>query len=132
MEVYGIGVDIVEAERIEGAVRRLGERFLRRVYTSEELAYCEPAPHRYRRLAARFAAKEAVLKALGIGLRQVRWNQIEIGHGRLGRPCVRLSGRVAEIASARGVTEIHVSISHSRRYGVAQAIALGGGETRHG
>lgn len=124
MQVYGTGVDIVEVERVERAIRRLGDRFLNRVYTPAELAYCAPEPHRYRRLAARFAAKEAVLKALGIGLREVRWNQVEIERDRLGKPHVRLSGRVAEIASARGVAEVHVSISHSRLYGVAQAIAL--------
>ena len=128
--IYGVGVDIIEISRIEKAVARHGERFLNRVFTSEEIDYCWPEKHRYRRLAARFAAKEAVLKAIGIGLRQVRWTEINVRNGPLGKPEVELAGRLAEIASCRGVSRVMLSLSHGKDQAVAQALALAGGEIK--
>lgn len=122
--IYGIGTDIIEVSRIEKAVARHGRRFLERVFTPEELEYCRPEKHRYRRLAARFAAKEAVLKALGIGLRQVRWTDVRVRNGPLGKPEVELAGRLAEIASSRGVNRVMLSLSHGKDQAVAQALAL--------
>lgn len=124
--ILGTGVDIVAVERVARAVDRYGERFLRRVFTPAEIAYCTSAEaHRAARLAARFAAKEAVLKALGIGLRGVRWTDAEVCRDELGRPSVRLTGRLAEIAAARGATRIHLSLSHTQEYAVAQVVIEG-------
>nr|PZN69698.1 MAG: 4'-phosphopantetheinyl transferase [Bacillota bacterium] len=124
--ILGTGVDIVAVERLARAVDRHGERFLRRVFTPAELAYCESGRRqRAQRLAARFAAKEAVLKALGIGLREVRWTDAEVCRDATGRPSLRLSGRLAEIAAARGAARIHLSLSHTREYAVAQVVIEG-------
>jgi len=121
--IKGTGIDIVEITRIEKVMERKGESFLRRVFTAREIAYCcrsgRPAP----RLAARFAAKEAVLKALGLGLRRVKWTDIEIGRDELGKPLVMLCGQAAAIAAERGISELHLSLTHSRDYAAAQVIA---------
>src|SRR5690606_22415831 len=113
-------------ERVARAVERHGDRFLRRVFTPGELAYCASSEaHRAARLAARFAAKEAVLKALGIGLRESRWTGAGVCRDERGRPSVRLTGRLAEIAAARGATRIHLSLSHTQEYAVAQVVIEG-------
>jgi holo-[acyl-carrier protein] synthase len=126
--IAGIGVDIVEVQRIAAAVQRHGDRFLTRVFTPGEIAYCQgEEPHRSRRLAARFAAKEAVLKALGTGLRGGRWTEIEVVSDSLGKPTIRLSGALAAVAAHRGISRWHLSLSHSQAYAVAQVVAEGGG-----
>lgn len=125
LEVVGIGLDIVEVERIRRAISRQ-PTFVERVFTPAEIAYCWPAEeHRYRRLAARFAAKEAALKALGIGLRRVKWQDVEVERDALGAPSLRLSGRAAEVAAQRGVQRLLLSLSHARDYAAAQVLALG-------
>lgn len=125
--IYGIGLDIIEVERIREVMGRRPDAFLKRVFTPGELAYCDQGEkHRLRRLAARFAAKEAVLKALGTGLREVKWTDAEVVHDDLGKPQMRLHGRLRELAEARGITEIHISLTHARDYAAAQAIALRG------
>lgn len=122
--ILGTGIDIVEVERINLAVSRHGERFLRRVFTAGEIAYCESSDsHRSQRLAARFAAKEATLKAFGLGLRDVKWTDIEVTRDPLGKPAIRLDGRLAEIARAQGVSRLHLSLSHSKDYAIAQVVA---------
>ncbi len=124
--ILGTGVDIVAVERLARAVDRHGERLLTRLFTPAEIAYCESSePHRAARYAARFAAKEALLKALGIGLRQVRWTDAEVVRDDLGRPSLRLSHRLAEIAAERGATRIHLSLSHTQEYAVAQVVIEG-------
>lgn len=124
--ILGTGVDIVEVERIARAVERQGDRLLRRLFTPAEIAYCDASePHRATRQAARFAAKEAVLKAFGIGLRMVRWTDVEVVRDGQGRPSVRLSGRLAELAAERGATRIHLSLSHTRNYAIAQVVVEG-------
>ncbi len=121
--IAGIGIDIVGIERIGRLVREHGERFLGRVFTAEERAYCSSRPQPAQHFAGRFAAKEAVLKALGTGWAEgVRWKQIEVTAAEKGKPEVRLTGRAAELAQAMGVKGIHVSISHSDGYAVAQAL----------
>ncbi|BDG62401.1 holo-ACP synthase [Caldinitratiruptor microaerophilus] len=125
MRLVGAGIDIIEVDRVRRAAERT-PRFLTRVFTPAELAYAGAAPaHRWRRLAARFAAKEAALKALGTGLRRARWQEVEVVPGPLGRPGLRLTGSLAERAARLGVTALHLSISHSRHYAVAQVLALG-------
>lgn len=124
MQLVGAGIDIIEVDRVRRAAERTPS-FLTRVFTPAELAYAGAAPaHRWRRLAARFAAKEALLKALGTGLRRARWQEVEVVRGPLGRPGLRLTGSLAERATRLGVTTLHLSISHSRHYAVAQVLAL--------
>ena len=122
-EGVSIGVDIVEIERIGRTLTRFGERFLRRVYTEAEIAYCRGKPSR---LAARFAAKEAVAKALGVGIfwrEGVYWRDVEVTRDRRGKPGIRLSGGALERAQQEGLTHWALSLSHSREYAVAMVVA---------
>ncbi len=121
--IVGTGIDIAETVRIEQAMERHGERFARRLYTPEEIAYCEQFKNKAERYAARFAAKEAAFKALGTGWRDgVKWRDVEVTHLASGKPELRLTGRAEELARAMGVTSMAVSLSHSDRYVVAQVI----------
>jgi holo-[acyl-carrier protein] synthase len=125
--IYGTGIDIIEIHRVAGVWQRQGQRFLDRVYTPYEQQRClQGAPRaQWERLAVRFAAKEAVMKALGTGWRQgVRWRDIEIIHEQSGKPFVRLWGTTKELAIARGIGTIHISLSHNRAHAIANAIAL--------
>jgi holo-[acyl-carrier protein] synthase len=125
MGVIGVGVDIVEVERIERAITRWGEAFVRRVYTAREV---ERSAARFvvgPRLAARFAAKEAVMKALGVGWRELSWQEIEIANDPDGRPVVHLHGAARRIAAERGVREVLLGISHTHEHAVANAVAIG-------
>lgn len=123
--IYGIGLDIVELDRMRVVVARRADRFLQRVFTADELAACERGDkHRLRRLAARFAAKEAVLKSLGTGLREVKWTDAEVVNDESGKPEIVLHGRLRDIAAERGVDQIHISLTHSRDYAAAQAVAV--------
>jgi holo-[acyl-carrier protein] synthase len=124
--VVGIGIDVVEIARIRRLMERWQDRFLQRVFTETELAYAlrrhDPAQH----LAARFAAKEATLKALGTGLSMgVRWREMEVRRGRGQPPRLELSGRTAELGESRGVRRLHVSLSHDAGLAVAQVLAEG-------
>jgi holo-[acyl-carrier protein] synthase len=116
-----VGVDIVELDRIAAAVTRWGDRFLQRVYTPAELAYCEG---RTASLAARWAAKEAVSKALACGWLEVGWTDIEIERSSVGQPRVVLRGRARVRAQQLGLTEWAISLSHSHGYAVAMAVAV--------
>ncbi len=124
--IVGIGVDVVHIPRIRSAIERWQERFLERVFTPDEVAYArrrrDPAEH----LAARFAAKEATLKALGTGLSMgVRWREVEVRRARGEGPRIALSGRLAEIGASRGVRVFHVSLTHDGDYAMAQVLAEG-------
>jgi holo-[acyl-carrier protein] synthase len=119
-----VGVDIVGVDRVTRLVTESGG-IEDRVFTPRELAYCEARRRREPHLAARFAGKEAVLKALGTGLgRRMRWTDVEILAGALGRPQVHLHGAVAEYANRNGVVDVDVSLSHSAGLAVGQAIAV--------
>lgn len=121
--IAGTGVDIIEVERMAQAVRRHGDRLLTRLFTPGELAYAARSEaNRMRRLAARFAAKEAALKAFGTGLRGVRWVDIEVVHDDLGRPSLRLSGAVAARAAEMAIVRLHLSLSHCKEYAMAQVV----------
>ncbi len=111
-----VGVDIVEIGRVKQVLAKHGARFLRRVYTELEVAFCRG---RISELAARFAAKEAVMKALGTGARGVAWREIEILPNHRGKPLVYLHGRARERAARIGLAGLDVSMSHSREYAVA-------------
>ncbi|MDH7487385.1 MAG: holo-ACP synthase [Anaerolineae bacterium] len=117
--MYRVGVDIVELARIERAVRRHGDRFLRRVYTEAELAYCRGDVGR---LAARWAAKEAISKALGTGWRGIEWYELEVIREPSGQPQVALHGRAKAIAEELGLTQWALSLSHSQTCAVAFVI----------
>ena len=110
------GVDIIEIGRIRGVLERWGQRFLNRIYTDAEISYCRGRPQN---LAARFAAKEAVMKALGTGVRGVGWKDIEVVRNEAGAPSIRLHGRALARSNRLGVSELALSISHSREYTVA-------------
>ena len=114
------GVDIIEIPRIQQVLDRYGQRFLKRVFTPDEIAYCRGrAPN----LAGRFAAKEATMKALGTGVRGVNWKDIEVVRAESGAPSVKLHGRAEQRAERLHVGEISLSISHSREYAVAFVVA---------
>lgn len=119
--IVGIGCDIIEIERIARAIK--SESFIRRVFTAEEAAYCQrrgqQAPASF---AARFAAKEAVLKALGTGLREGSLQEIAVDNDGLGKPLVQLSGHFAMLAKQLGVKNIQISLSHSKDFAVAYVI----------
>lgn len=126
-DVLGIGVDLVDCDRIERMLTEHGQAFLDRVYTPLEQAYCDRSRNRVERLAARYAAKEAVLKALGTGMREgMSWTEIEVGHDALGAPTVTLAGVVAREASGRGIARLAISLSHAGGLAMAEVIALGG------
>lgn len=122
--IVGIGTDIVEIARVKRAAAR--EAFLMRVYTEAERAYCESrGVQRMASYAARFAGKEAVMKALGTGLRGGTLHDIEILSDALGAPRVHLSGYFAQLARSRSVSKVWVSLSHSRAYATAQCVMEG-------
>ena len=127
MDAIGHGIDLVDVERIEDMLDRHGARFTERCFTVREQMYCESSTSsRAQRYAARFAAKEAVFKALGTGLIEgMAFNQIEILRANDGQPSVELQGRVAEVAESAGITGWLVSLSHLELYATASAIALG-------
>jgi holo-[acyl-carrier protein] synthase len=115
-----VGVDIIEISRIAASVERFGDRFLQRIYTANEIAYCRG---RAPQLAARFAAKEAVMKALGTGTRGVGWQEVEVTRKRTGEPGIELHGRAIERAKKLGIDRLALSISHSRDYAVASVVS---------
>ncbi|HLY24175.1 MAG TPA: holo-ACP synthase [bacterium] len=121
--IRGIGVDVVEVDRIRRATARWGDGFLSRVFTAGERRHAGASRTSAERLAGRFAAKEAVMKALGLGWRRMAWREIEIEGDPLGRPVVRLTGRAAQVAADLGVQAWFVSISHTRDLAVAHAVA---------
>lgn len=116
------GVDAAEIPRIAQALQRHGQRFLDRVYTADEQRYCRERPQR---LAGRFAAKEAISKVLGTGIRSIRWRELEILPDSYGKPTVTLHGRAAERASSLGLGPVSVSITHTGDLAIAFAVALG-------
>ena len=124
--ILGIGVDLVEVARIEQAIERHGDAFLHRIFTADEFAWCSkmksPSPH----FAARFAAKEAVSKAFGTGIgAQLGWLDIEVLRDDTGKPSVVLHGSGAIFAESRGVQAIHLSLSHTATFAVAQVVVEG-------
>lgn len=122
-EQISIGVDIIEIERIKQVFQRHGERFLQRVYTAAEIAYCRG---RVPELAARFAAKEAVSKALGTGIvgrGGIFWQEVEVLPDAQGKPLVHLHGRAQDRAESLGLKEFAISLSHSQAYAVAFVVA---------
>jgi holo-[acyl-carrier protein] synthase len=117
--MHHVGVDIIEIDRIERVIALWGDRFLRRVYTNTEFDDCKG---RAQSLAVRFAAKEAVMKVLGTGIKGVSWREIEVLSNRDGKPSVCLHGTAHQKARSLGIEELAISLSHSREYAIASVI----------
>ena len=115
------GIDMIEISRVEDGIEKFGERFLNRFFTAGERADCKDEPHR---LAARFAGKEAVAKALGTGIGMVGWRDIEIRGGEAGRPLLLLHGAAATTSAELGLTQWDISLTHTKTEASAVAIAL--------
>jgi len=128
--IISAGVDLVEVERIQQALEdnRIGRRFRERVFTEKEILYCEKKRRgKYESYAGRFAAKEAVMKALGRGWgSKVRWLDIEVGRARSGKPEIVLHDKTAQLAEQLGIRRWALSITHTKEHGLAYVIAEGG------
>ena len=121
--IVGLGADIAEVPRVREAIERHGERFLQRVFTPLEISYCRSHRNADERFAARFAAKEAMMKALGTGWRKgIRWQDIEVSNAASGKPELRLSGKALEFYERLGGTRILLSLTHTESYALAQVI----------
>jgi holo-[acyl-carrier protein] synthase len=121
--IVGLGLDITEVDRITAAIERRGAAILERLYTPREVAYCERHKNKFERYAARFAAKEATMKALGTGWRLgVRWRDIEVVNAPGGKPILNLEGVARNFADRLGVTNISLAITHSGNLALAQVI----------
>ncbi|HAR62459.1 MAG: holo-[acyl-carrier-protein] synthase [Candidatus Margulisiibacteriota bacterium] len=118
-----IGIDIVEVSRIKKIIDAYGDKFLKKVFSAGEIKYSTVSPEmQYQRFAVRFAAKEAVVKALGTGFRTITWKDIEIVKNDMDKPLVKLSEKASTFCEQQGIKNIHVSLSHTRNYAVANVL----------
>ena len=120
--IFGIGTDIIEIKRVEKAILR-SPKFIEKLFTEQELEYYKKKDMKAQHIAGGFSAKEAVLKSLGTGLRGFRWKDIEILRGTVGKPMVRFGGNVKQFIEDNGIGIIHVTISHSKDFATATAVA---------
>jgi holo-[acyl-carrier protein] synthase len=121
--IVGTGIDLAEVPRIRASIERFGSKFIQRIYTPLEIAYVERKANRYERYAARFAAKEAGMKAIGTGWRRgVRWQDFEVANLPSGKPTLRFYGVAAEVARKLGVRNVALSLTHTREAGMAHVI----------
>jgi holo-[acyl-carrier protein] synthase len=121
--IVGTGVDLAEVHRIRESIERFGDRFTERIYTEREIAYVQKKANRYERYAARFAAKEAGMKAIGTGWRRgIQWKDFEVANLPSGRPTLLLHGEAERIAETMGVTAIHLSLTHTAENALAYVI----------
>ncbi len=126
MKVIGIGIDVVEVDRVKSSLEEFSERFLSRVFTKSEREYCQKQNMPELHLAARFAAKEAIAKAFGTGIgKEIGWLDMEILRKDSGEPEVQLRGDARGYAKQRGVEQILVSLTHAKQYAAANAVILG-------
>ena len=123
--VLGIGTDIIEIDRVQASIDRFGQRFIERIFTPGEIAYCQrKKKHAAESFAARFAAKEAAAKALGTGIsRGISWKEIEVRREPGERPTLHLTGRASGRAAAMGARTLHLSLTHSQSFALAAVIA---------
>ena len=119
--IFGVGTDLVEIGRIQKAIEK-NPRFLQKVYTEEEIRYCQRKKNPWQSFAARFAAKEAVSKALGTGLGKIGLTDIEVQNQSTGQPQIVLHGAAQIFAQTHGIKRVHISLSHSEVYAIATAI----------
>jgi len=121
--IVGTGVDLAEVPRIRASIERFGARFIERIYTPAEIAYVERKANRWERYAARFAAKEAGMKAIGTGWKRgVRWQDFEVANLPSGKPTLRLHGVAARVADKLGVRNVSLSLTHTAELGMAHVI----------
>ncbi len=121
--IIGCGIDLVNIDRIKSIINRWDIRFLEKVYTEQEISYCEKKKNnRYQSYAGFFASKEAWVKALGTGFYNIKWKEIEVRKNSLGRPMIHLSDRLLTITKKRKIDRIHLSISHTEELATAQVI----------
>ncbi len=121
--ILGTGIDIVEVPRIAASIERFGSRFLNRIFTEGEIRYCDSKANRVERYAARFAAKEAGMKALGTGWNNgVAFREVEVKRQPGSRPTLAFSGRAAEVAARLGMKRASLSLSHTEQHAIAQVI----------
>ncbi len=126
MNLLGIGIDVVEVDRVKSSLDEFGERFINRIFTEDERAYCQKQKRPELHFAARFAAKEAIAKAFGTGVgKEIGWLDMEIFRKASGEPAVRLSGQGAVYADSRSVSEVKVSLTHAKHYAAANAVVMG-------
>jgi len=123
--IIGIGTDIIEIARIKQAMQTR-PKLVERIFTRAEIDYCQGTGDFFTPLAARFAAKEALAKALGTGIRDFKWQDIEVSNDSLGKPSINIYGKAREKAQELGVVNMHISLSHCRDYAVAMVILEGG------
>jgi holo-[acyl-carrier protein] synthase len=125
MRIFGIGIDVVEVPRIAASIESYGEKYLAKIYTVAEREYCQAHKNFAIHYAARFAAKEAVSKAMGTGIGQhAAFLDLEVFHDDAGAPRVRLYGAAYEFAQANGIRHIYISLTHTDSYAAANAIAV--------
>ncbi|MBN9656965.1 MAG: holo-[acyl-carrier-protein] synthase [Paludibaculum sp.] len=118
--ILGTGIDLAEVDRIQASIERYGDRFLHRIYTEKERAYVARKANKYERYAARFAAKEAGMKAIGTGWRHgITWQDFEVTNLPSGRPTITFHGVAKQIAERMGVKHAHLSLTHTKQYGQA-------------
>ena len=123
--IAGVGIDIVEIARIRSAMIRWKESFLKRIFTDNEINYSKKKKFSYQHLAARFAAKEAVLKAIGdSSINRIEWCDVEVINDEFGKPVIRLSGEAKKIKEKKNISDIIISMSHTKTYAVANAILI--------
>src|SRR3984885_12812684 len=121
--IVGSGIDIAEVPRIEQSIQRFGDRFLRRIFTEAEIRYCDSKANRVERFAARFAAKEAAMKAIGTGWNHgVTWRDVEVSRMPGGRPTIAFHGKAAEFAARLGAQHVALSLTHTAEHAIAQVI----------
>ena len=121
--IVGTGIDITDVPRIRESIERFGNRFLQRVFTEGEIRYCDSKANRFERYAARFAAKEAGMKALGTGWNfGVRWRDVEVSRKPGGRPTLLFHGKAAEFADKLGAVNVALSLTHTPQQAMAQVI----------
>lgn len=124
--IYGTGVDIVQVDRIKKIIERWGDKFLKRLFTAEEISYCKSKKEPAHYFAVRFAAKEAAGKMFGTGLGKIKWTDIEVKKDEYGCPSLRFYDQAEKFARKKGIERVHLSLSHEKEYSLAQVIGEGG------
>lgn len=125
MQLFGIGIDVVEVDRIESSMSEFGDRFVEKVFTAGERKYCDSQRKSWLHYAARFAAKEAISKAFGTGIgKDLGWLDMEIMRKESGEPQLVLSGAGKAFAEKNGIVEVKISLTHARHYAAANAVAM--------
>jgi len=125
MQIFGIGIDVVETERIRQAIDRQGESFIQRIFTDQEVLYCRSSKFPEQQFGARFAAKEAVSKAFGTGIGNVvGWKDIEVCRRESGEPHIVLCGAAEAYAKEKGVCQVMISLTHTKHYAAANAVVM--------